>query len=214
MQVGRMVDRLVPTTLSIFVRFDHPRLAFVHEALVETHFCIKARSYHTMAFTLYTQPTLPGISHYNLLTSTSNIQSYIHKSLFPQNRYQSSWPTTKAEQQKILHKTCSTHPAVKRILVHDYTSQRQDVLGMIPLLCGLDSSGILAKRAKTSMRVRVDRGWWMDVDWRAQYGARTETMEKRGNFYATAVSWVMLEQSFIFESIAPSRYAMFSAHFR
>lgn len=81
MQVGRMVDRLVPTTLSIFVRLYHPRLAFVHEALVETHFCIKARSYHTMAFTLYTQPTLPGISHYNLLTSTSNIQSYIHKLL-------------------------------------------------------------------------------------------------------------------------------------
>lgn len=96
----------------------------------------------------------------------------------------------------------------------DDTSQRRDVLGMIPLLCGLDGSGILAKRAKTSMRVRVDRGWWMDVDWRAQYGARIETMETRGNFYATAVSWVMLEQSFIFESIAPSRYAMFSAHFR
>lgn len=103
---------------------------------------------------------------------------------------------------------------MKRILVHDYTSQRRDVLGMIPLLCGLDSSGILAKRAKTSMRVRVDRGWWMDVDWRAQYGARTETMETREDFYATVVSWVMLEQSFIFESIAPSRYAMFSAEFR
>lgn len=118
------------------------------------------------------------------------------------------------EQQKILHKICSTPPVVTRMLVHDYTSQRRDVLGMIPLLCGLDGSGILAKRAKTSMRVRVDRGWWMDVDWRAQYGARTETMETRGDFYATAVSWVMLEQSFIFESIAPSRYAMFSAHFR
>lgn len=52
MQVGRMVDGLASTALSIFVRLYYPRLAFVHEALVETHFCIKAISYHTMAFTL------------------------------------------------------------------------------------------------------------------------------------------------------------------
>lgn len=128
MQVGRMVDRLASTTLSIFVRLCYPRLcvrawsscwnSFLYQSNIISH-----NGFHTFTPNL----PFPGTLHYNLLTSTStsNIQSYIHKSLFPQNRYQSSWPTTKAEQQKILHKTCSTPSVVKRILVHDYTSQQR-----------------------------------------------------------------------------------------
>ena len=157
-----MVDRLASTSLSIFCSFVLSKTCVrawssCWNSLLYQSKIISHNGFHTFT----PNSPFPGTSHHNLLTSTSNIQSYIHKSLFPQNRYQSSWPTTKAEQQKILHKTCSTRWPWRE---YSYTiTPPSDEMCWVWSLCYADSTA--RGYSQNAQRQVWGYGWIGDGGW-------------------------------------------------